>query len=102
MAGSFLDCARSSQAEVLRLRSRNIDTVRHHARRRESAGEQFRPLRHTSRNSLLLLCDAGYGVHLLAGYGIARHPCERCGTQIVRKKIMNRSSHLCPVCQLER
>nr|WP_257787308.1 zinc finger domain-containing protein [Dietzia timorensis] len=38
----------------------------------------------------------------MAGYGIARYPCERCGTRMVRKKSMNLSSHFCPVCQVER
>ena len=42
---------------------------------------------------------SGYFSHRLAVYGRPGLPCPRCGTPIVRQAFMNRSSHLCPVCQ---
>ena len=44
----------------------------------------------------------GYFSRSLNVYGLAGHPCTRCGTPIVREQFMNRSSHSCPVCQLKR
>ncbi|MGP9490021.1 zinc finger domain-containing protein [Glutamicibacter sp. AOP5-A2-7] len=35
-------------------------------------------------------------------YGLAEHPCTRCGTPIVREQFMNRLSYFCPVCQRKR
>ncbi|MGO1362782.1 MAG: zinc finger domain-containing protein [Brevibacterium aurantiacum] len=35
-------------------------------------------------------------------YGLAGHPCKRCGTPILRERFMNRSSHFCPRCQRKR
>lgn len=46
--------------------------------------------------------QAGYFSRQLRVYGLAGHPCERCGTPIAREKFMNRSSHFCPVCQRKR
>ncbi|MDN5547384.1 MAG: bifunctional DNA-formamidopyrimidine glycosylase/DNA-(apurinic or apyrimidinic site) lyase [Rhodococcus sp. (in: high G+C Gram-positive bacteria)] len=46
--------------------------------------------------------SSGYFSRSLNVYGLAGHPCTRCGTLIVREKFMNRSSHYCPVCQQER
>src|SRR5699024_876517 len=45
---------------------------------------------------------SGYFARSLDVYGLAGHPCRRCGTPIVRERFMNRSSHFCPVCQRER
>jgi formamidopyrimidine-DNA glycosylase len=42
---------------------------------------------------------SGYFSQRLAVYGREGRPCPRCGTPIVRRSFMNRSSHLCPVCQ---
>lgn len=46
--------------------------------------------------------ESGYFSRSLSVYGLAGHPCERCGTPVVREQFMNRSSHLCPVCQRRR
>lgn len=46
--------------------------------------------------------SSGYFSRSLSVYGLAGHPCPRCGTRIVREQFMNRSSHFCPVCQRER
>lgn len=46
--------------------------------------------------------QSGYFSRSLRVYGLSGHPCERCGTPIVREKFMNRSSHFCPVCQRKR
>lgn len=46
--------------------------------------------------------DSGFFDRSLDVYGLAGHPCKRCGTPIVRERFMNRSSHFCPVCQGER
>lgn len=43
--------------------------------------------------------ESGAGGHFRAVYGLAGRPCKRCGTPIVREKFMNRSSHVCPICQ---
>lgn len=45
---------------------------------------------------------SGYFARSLSVYGLAGHPCPRCGTPIVREQFMNRSSHFCPVCQRKR
>lgn len=45
---------------------------------------------------------SGYFSRSLNAYGLAGHPCTRCGTAIVREQFMNRSSHFCPVCQRKR
>lgn len=46
--------------------------------------------------------SSGYFSRSLSVYGLAGHPCTRCGTPIVREKFMNRSSHFCPGCQRKR
>lgn len=46
--------------------------------------------------------SSGYFSRSLNVYGLAGHPCPRCGTPIVREQFMNRSSHSCPACQQER
>jgi len=46
--------------------------------------------------------SSGYFARSLNAYGLAGHPCKRCGTPIVREKFMNRSSFFCPVCQRKR
>lgn len=46
--------------------------------------------------------SGGYFARSLNVYGLAGHPCTRCGTPIVRETFMNRSSHFCPVCQRKR
>ncbi len=43
--------------------------------------------------------QSGYFSQRLAVYGQQGKPCPRCGTTIVREAFMNRSSHICPVCQ---
>jgi len=45
---------------------------------------------------------SGYFDRSLKVYGLEGHPCQRCGTALVREKFMNRSSHFCPVCQRKR
>jgi formamidopyrimidine-DNA glycosylase len=42
---------------------------------------------------------SGYFSHSLNAYGQHGRPCPRCGTELVRTKFMNRSSHYCPRCQ---
>ena len=42
---------------------------------------------------------SGYFSQRLNVYGQQGKPCPRCGTPIVREAFMNRSSHICPVCQ---
>lgn len=44
----------------------------------------------------------GYFSRSLNVYGLAGRPCTRCGSPIVREQFMNRSSHLCLVCQRKR
>lgn len=46
--------------------------------------------------------SSGYFSRSLNVYGLAGHPCTRCGTPIAREKFMNRSSHFCPGCQRKR
>ncbi len=46
--------------------------------------------------------SSGYFARSLNAYGLAGHPCSRCGTPIVREKFMNRSSFSCLVCQRKR
>ncbi|AOX64646.1 DNA-formamidopyrimidine glycosylase [Curtobacterium sp. BH-2-1-1] len=43
--------------------------------------------------------QSGYFSQRLHVYGQQGKPCPRCGTTIVREAFMNRSSHICPVCQ---
>jgi len=43
--------------------------------------------------------QSGYFSHSLNAYGQHGRPCPRCGTELVRAKFMNRSSHFCPRCQ---
>lgn len=43
--------------------------------------------------------SSGYFARSLNVYGLAGHPCPRCGASIVREQFMNRSSHFCPRCQ---
>jgi len=43
--------------------------------------------------------QSGYFAHSLNAYGQHGRPCPRCGTELVRAKFMNRSSHYCPRCQ---
>jgi formamidopyrimidine-DNA glycosylase len=42
---------------------------------------------------------SGYFSRSLHVYGRQGHPCDRCGTSIVRESFMNRGSHFCPECQ---
>ncbi|MFD5225311.1 bifunctional DNA-formamidopyrimidine glycosylase/DNA-(apurinic or apyrimidinic site) lyase [Microbacterium sp. NPDC058342] len=46
--------------------------------------------------------QTGYFAHSLNAYGRTGQPCPRCGEPIARVAFMNRSSHLCPVCQRRR
>ena len=43
--------------------------------------------------------ESGYFGRSLTAYGREGEPCQRCGTPIVRRAFMNRSSYLCPKCQ---
>lgn len=43
--------------------------------------------------------ESGYFDRSLNAYGREGEPCGRCGTAIVRRPFMNRSSFLCPRCQ---
>jgi DNA-formamidopyrimidine glycosylase len=43
--------------------------------------------------------QSGYFSHSLLAYGKQGTACPRCGALLVREQFMNRSSHLCPVCQ---
>lgn len=43
--------------------------------------------------------ESGYFSRALEAYGRESEPCTRCGTAIVRRSFMNRSSYLCPTCQ---
>ncbi|MFJ4760192.1 bifunctional DNA-formamidopyrimidine glycosylase/DNA-(apurinic or apyrimidinic site) lyase [Kocuria marina] len=53
----------------------------------------------TSFDSLYVNVNGESGRNTLNVYGREGHPCERCGTPIVRERFMNRSSHICPRCQ---
>jgi len=44
--------------------------------------------------------QSGYFDRTLAVYGREGEPCDRCGTPIIRISFANRSSHLCPKCQI--
>lgn len=44
--------------------------------------------------------ESGYFALHLEAYGQQDKPCSRCGTPIVRVSFTNRSSHLCPRCQV--
>ncbi|MCM1014458.1 zinc finger domain-containing protein, partial [Brevibacterium sp. XM4083] len=46
--------------------------------------------------------SSGYFARSLNAYGRAGRPCRRCGTPIVREKLMNGSSYSCPLCQRKR
>ncbi|MBB3036272.1 bifunctional DNA-formamidopyrimidine glycosylase/DNA-(apurinic or apyrimidinic site) lyase [Hoyosella altamirensis] len=46
--------------------------------------------------------QSGFFDRSLRVYGLEGHPCERCGSPIVRERFMNRSSHFCPGCQRKR
>ncbi|MBD2764761.1 bifunctional DNA-formamidopyrimidine glycosylase/DNA-(apurinic or apyrimidinic site) lyase [Kocuria sp. cx-455] len=56
----------------------------------------------TSFDSLYVNVNGESGRSSLNVYGREGRPCKRCGTPIVRERFMNRSSHLCPVCQRRR
>lgn len=43
--------------------------------------------------------ESGYFSRSLEAYGREGEPCTRCGSAIVRRSFMNRSSYLCPRCQ---
>ena len=45
--------------------------------------------------------ESGFFETSLAAYGQEGEPCPRCGTQIRRIAFANRSSHLCPKCQVK-
>ncbi|MGH3545274.1 MAG: bifunctional DNA-formamidopyrimidine glycosylase/DNA-(apurinic or apyrimidinic site) lyase [Mycobacteriales bacterium] len=44
--------------------------------------------------------DSGHFERSLSVYGRAGRACSRCGTPIVREPFANRSSYLCPQCQV--
>lgn len=46
--------------------------------------------------------SSGYFERSLHAYGREGEPSDRCGTPIVRRQFMNRSSHFCPRCQRKR
>ncbi|WP_129668716.1 bifunctional DNA-formamidopyrimidine glycosylase/DNA-(apurinic or apyrimidinic site) lyase [Phytoactinopolyspora endophytica] len=46
--------------------------------------------------------ESGSAQIFLRVYGLAGHPCKRCGTPIKREKFMGRSTHFCPRCQRKR
>lgn len=56
----------------------------------------------TSFDALYVGVDgtSGYFARQLSAYGRTGAPCPRCGTPIVREPFMNRSSFLCPSCQV--
>lgn len=43
--------------------------------------------------------ESGYFDVRLNAYGQHNKPCDRCGTEIIKEKFTNRSSHFCPQCQ---
>jgi len=45
--------------------------------------------------------ESGFFETSLAAYGQEGEPCPRCGSQIRRIAFANRSSHLCPKCQVK-
>lgn len=45
--------------------------------------------------------ESGFFAQSLAAYGQENEPCPRCGRQIIRIKFGNRSSRLCPKCQVK-
>jgi len=46
--------------------------------------------------------ESGFFETSLAAYGQEGEPCPRCGSEIKRIAFGNRSSHLCPKCQVKR
>lgn len=56
----------------------------------------------TSFDALYVHVNGESGRYALNVYGREGHPCNRCGTPIVREKFRNRSSHFCPRCQRKR
>ncbi len=44
--------------------------------------------------------EGGENQHHLNAYGHTGHPCPRCGTPIERIVVGQRSTHLCPACQV--
>lgn len=56
----------------------------------------------TSFDALYVNVNGESGRYALNVYGREGHPCNRCGTPIVREKFRNRSSHFCPRCQRKR
>lgn len=56
----------------------------------------------TSFDALYVNVNGQSGRYALNVYGREGHPCNRCGTPIVREKFRNRSSHFCPRCQRKR
>jgi formamidopyrimidine-DNA glycosylase len=44
--------------------------------------------------------ESGSNSENLKVYGQVNQPCPRCGALVERITFMNRSSHLCPVCQV--
>ncbi|UXN25278.1 bifunctional DNA-formamidopyrimidine glycosylase/DNA-(apurinic or apyrimidinic site) lyase [Curtobacterium flaccumfaciens] len=81
---------RLSRADLRRL----LDEVRAILRRAlEDGGTSF-DAQYVNVNG-----QSGYFSQRLNVYGQQGKPCPRCGTTIVREAFMNRSSHICPVCQ---
>ena len=48
------------------------------------------------------LAGAGRTQDLLECYGHAGEPCRRCGTVLVRSKVVGRGTTSCPTCQPAR
>ena len=53
----------------------------------------------TIRTYLNALGEAGHFQQELHVYGQTGEPCSRCGTPIIKIKVAQRGTHLCPHCQ---
>lgn len=78
-----------SSAAVLRLHEAIIDVIT----KAKIAGGT------TIRTYLNALGEAGHFQQELQVYGQTGRPCSRCGTTIIKIKVAQRGTHLCPHCQ---
>lgn len=75
--------------EVAELREAIIEVI---AKAKEAGGT-------TIRTYLNALGEAGHFQQELHVYGQTGTPCPRCGTPIIKIKVAQRGTHLCPHCQ---
>ena len=83
---------RLNEAETVRLHQAIIDVL---AKAVEAGGT-------TIRSYANALGEAGNFQVSLHAYGQTGHPCDRCGTPIVKIKVAQRGTHFCPTCQVRK